>query len=393
MQFDFMERGRNRGTTAGRCRLVVLAVWLTMAVVMPPAQAIEMTSLYSVEVAQDPDDPNTQANAYRAALTEVLIRVTGTTAAADIEELALLFPNPAQYVRQYSSGPDNTLIVSLDGPAIERVLQQSGATVWGTERPLTVVWLAVDWGLGDREIVAADDPDRFASDSRSIDRNRLIRERVQAVANRRGLPIVFPLLDVEDLQNIGFSDIWGGFDDPLLEASARYGATSTLVGRIRPEELQPPRWTWHLDGQRFAWPGQPEEAIDQLADALAARDAIRGDQESEMIELTISGIDSVVAYGRVQQYLENLRIVQSLAIKTVARDRITYGVEMQGGAERLDNVLTQSRMFERGGDAIDGNSYGMNRRNGNILEFVYRPAPPPLMNTEPSFNPDESPES
>jgi hypothetical protein len=258
---------------------------------------------------------------------------------------------------------------------------------------LTIIWLAVDWGSGDREIVAADDPDRVSADGRTIDRNRLLRERVQAVAIRRGLPIVFPLLDAEDLQNIGFSDIWGGFDDPLLEASARYGAPSVLVGRIRPDDMQPPRWTWYLDGQRFAWPGQPEEAIDQLADALAARDAIRGGQEVESIKLTISGINSVVAYGRVQQYLENLRGVQRLVISSVAADRIVYVVQMQGGAERLGSMLAQSSMLERGGQdyIVDGSAFGMNNRRGEALEFKYRPPATPAMDANPAFAPDVSP--
>jgi len=327
----------------------------------------------------------------------VLVRVTGTTTAADSEELAILFPNPARYVRQYRPGPDNTLIVSLDGSTIERNLRQAGATVWGSDRPLTIIWLAIDWGLGDREIVAAGDPERAAGDSRSIDRNRLLRERVQTVATMRGLPIVFPLLDAEDLQGIGFIDIWGGFDDPLLEASARYEADSILVGRIRPNEMQPPRWTWYVGEQRFGWPGEPEEAINQLADALAARDAIRGDAESEVIELTISGIDSVVSYGRVQQYMENLRIVDKLAIWSAQPDRITYEIELQGGAERLNNVLSLSNILERADDGyfVDPNSMRMNRSpvsGSQSLEYRYRrpAAPPPANGLDPfqDINPE-----
>ena len=311
------------------------------------ALAVEVPSLYTVEVELDPDDPDAQSNAYRTALTEVLIRVTGSIATAESAEMSTLFPNPTRYVRQFRPGPDNTLVVSLDGPAIEQTLRQAGATVWGSDRPLTIIWLAIDWGLGDRELVPADDQDGLASDSRAVDRNRVLRDQVQMVATRRGLPVVFPLLDVQDLQSIGFVDIWGGFDEPLLEASARYGADSILVGRIRPNEMQPPRWTWHIGEQRFGWPGQPEEAINQLADALAARDAIRGDEESESIELTISGIDSVVAYGRVQQYMENLRIVDKLSIQSAQPDRITYVVEVQGGIERLNNILSLSNMLER----------------------------------------------
>ena len=381
-----LKRGRAGVSSARTLRSALLTSLFALAWISPPLAAVEVTSLYTVEVALDPNDPNAQSNAYRAALSEVLVRVTGSTGAAESEDMAALFPNPTRYVRQFRSGADNTLTVTLDGPAIERTLRQAGATVWGSDRPLTIVWLAIDWGLGDREIVGAGDQD---GDRRAVDRNQLLRERVQAMATRRGLPIVFPLLDVEDLQRIGFVDIWGGFDDPLLEASARYAADTILVGRIRPNEMQPPRWTWHMGEERFGWPGEPEEAVAQLADALAARDAIRGDEASEIIELTISGIDSVIAYGRVQQYMENLRVVDRLSITAAHPDRIVYQVELQGGLERLNNALSLSNILQEAdtGYFIDAGPRGFDDRGPNVppmLEYRYRPEPPPLpMEPEP----------
>ena len=354
MQYDQTTRGCREASAADPCRptIVAVAVVLLQVAVLAavlaaaPARAIEMTNLYTVEVPLDPDDPNAQATAYRDALSEVLVRVTGSEAGADPETTATLFPNPARYVTQYRPGPDNTLIVSLDGESIERVLRQSGATIWGADRPLTVVWLAVDWGLGDREIVAANDPERMPSDGRSIDRNRLLRERVQTVANRRGLPIVFPLLDIEDMQQIGFIDVWGDFDEPLIAASARYEAESVLVGRIRPEDPGLPRWTWYIGEERFAWPGEPEEAINQLANSLSARDAVRGDEEIERVTLTISGISSVRSFGQVQQYLANQRAIDSIAIQSAQSDSITYEVRVRGGTERLQRILSISRLLE-----------------------------------------------
>jgi hypothetical protein len=392
MQIDNTVRGRERRAHAGTLWLVAVVALVLGA--LTPAGAVEMPALYTVEVPVDPDDPNAQRSAYEAALTEVLIRVTGSLDVAVSEQLGVMFPNPARLVRQYRPGPDNTLVVSLDGPEIERVLRQSGMTVWGSDRPLTIIWLAVDWGLGDREIVAADDPDRISSDGRSIDRNQLLREQVQEVAERRGLPIVFPLLDIEDLQRIGFIDVWGGFDEPLLEASARYEASSILVGRIRPDDLQPPRWTWYVGEQRFGWPGQPEEAINQLADALAARDAISGDREIETIELTISGISSINTYGKIQNYMENLRVVEKLSVIQALPDRIVYAVDVQGGAARLNNVLSLSNMLEPvgGGSFLDGDGFTMSRRVQSI-EFRYRPAFVTPIEAEPRMFDDPGPES
>jgi uncharacterized protein len=318
----------------------ILLLWL-----MPGAHGLEMTSLYSVQVPLEQGEADEHTTAYRKALTEVLVRVIGSTAEAESDEIALLFPNPSQFVSQYRPGQDDTLIVTMDGKAIERVLRQSGKNVWGTDRPLTLVWLAVDWGMGEREIVGADDQDPLVAAPRPVDRNKILRERVQEVAMRRGVPVVFPIMDTEDLENVGFGDIWGGFDEQLIEASARYEATSVLVGRIRPDSLQPHRWTWHLDGQRLDWQGEPEDAIELLADSLAVRDGIRGDERPETIRLTISGIDSVISYGRVQRYLENLRVIDRLMVKTVSANRVVYEVDVQGDVQRLDKALASSSIL------------------------------------------------
>lgn len=349
------------------------------------AAAVEMTSLYSVQVPLDPNDPDARSFAYQTALTEVLVRVTGTTAVVDSEEIAALFPNPARYVLQYRPGPDDTLVVSLDGPAIEGVLRQTGATIWGSDRPLTLVWLAVDWGQGEREIVAADDPERMSADARSIDRNRLLRERVAEVATRRGIPVLFPLLDTEDLENISFSDIWGGFDDLLLQASTRYEAESVLLGRIRPDSLQPNRWTWYHAGERSGWDGEPEDMIHQLADSLAVLYAVSSGTPIDTIRLIISGVDSVNAFGRVQRFMENLRGIDALMIDSVAGDRIVYEIAIQGGTERLQRTLESSRMLEVvdpygkevevvpfDDDKYPYRTFDSGASQRNTLEFLYR---------------------
>ena len=347
MQRNSHNRGRTGSSAAALCQWVaLLCVTAAVAGLSLPAGAVEVVSLYTAEVPFDPSEQGARANAYRNALNEVLVRVTGEAAAPESEELLLLFPNPADFVMQYRPGEEGTLIVSLDGVAIERILRRAGATVWGSERPLTVIWLAVDWGLGEREIISADDPRRVPGDGRSIDRNRLLRERVQDAATRRGIPIVFPLMDTTDLQSIGFSDIWGGFDDQLLEASVRYEAPSVLVGRIRADATQPPRWTWYLSGSRFGWPGSPEEAVAELANALAGRYAFQGDQALETVDLTISGIDSAEDFARVQRFMDNLRVTESLQVLSVAAGRITYRVELQGGRARLENAIGLSSLLE-----------------------------------------------
>ncbi|MFQ6006709.1 MAG: DUF2066 domain-containing protein [Woeseia sp.] len=350
-----------------RTSLLLVAAVLVLA--LPDSGAVETPALYAVQVPLDPEEGDPRAAAYKRGLWEVVVRVTGSELPAAAPLLDELFPVPSRYVLQFRQGPDGTLLISFDGAAIGKVLQAAGETVWGPDRPLTIVWLAVDWGQGKREIIAADDPEPAAHASRSIDRNRLLRERVQETASRRGIPVAFPLLDTEDLRNISFTDIWGGFDEPLLQASVRYQTNSILVGRVRPATLRRNRWTYYLGDQQQEWSGEPEDAINLLADSLAAEFAFSGNAPLETVTLSISGIDSVSAYGSVQRYLENLGLIEGFDVHTVAGDRIRYEVRLRGGLARLARALQVSDILI---PVEDNDSQFPPFLPSDSLEFMYR---------------------
>ena len=330
-----------------------------------PLGAVEVVTLYTAEVPLDQEADDPRGAAYAAALRQVLLRVSGSELANDEELVALLFPEPRSFVTQFRPGAEETLWVSFDGLAIDQVLRDSGQPIWGAERPLTLVWLAVDWGQGVREIVAADDPERMEQESRSIDRNRMIRERLLEIADQRGLPLVFPLLDTTDLQSVTFADIWGGFDAAVVDASERYGADSVLIGRVRPASNQANRWTYYFGDQEVALSGPPELALGQVADILASEFAIGGNLSLESVVLNISGVVSIEGYGNVQRMLEEIPVIEGFAAIEVGGDRISYRVEARGGAARLSRALRLKGLLEV--DLIDPLA------PQTVLEFYYSP--------------------
>ena len=356
-----------------------IAIWLSclwllaavLAFTPPNVFAIEDPTLYTVQVPLDPEEDDPRATAYKTGLWEIVVRVTGSELPAETPLLEELFPNPARYVLQFRQGADATLSISYDGAAVENVLRSAGETVWGVDRPLTLVWLAVDWGQGEREIVAANDPEPVAGASRSIDRNRLLRERIHATASRRGIPVVFPLLDTEDLQSVSFTDIWGGFDEQLLQASRRYQANSILVGRVRADAVHRNRWTYYFGGDRQDWSGEPEDAVNYLADALAAEFAFAGNAPLETVTLNIAGIDSVRAYGTVHQFLENLSLIEDFEVHTVKGDEIRYQVRLRGGLAHLGRALETSNILIRI-EKFDETSPLHPFQEFDSLDFMYR---------------------
>lgn len=349
---------------AGWCRHAGL---LFLVLLSMPLGAVDVPTLYTAEVPLDQERADPRAAAYKTALVEVLLRVSGAELAHDTETVELLFPNPAAYVTQFRPGADDTLWISFDGAALENELRRAGQTVWGSDRPLTLVWLAVDWGQGEREIVAADDPDRIEQEARSIDRNRMIRERLLDIAERRGLPLLFPLLDTTDLQGVTFADIWGGFDEAVLDASRRYDVNSVLIGRVRAESAQPARWSWFFAGGGTTLSGTPEAVLGQVADRLAAEFAIGGNQPLESVALNVSGIVSVEAYGNVQRMLDDLALIEGFSVTAVSGDRVSYRVAVRGGISRLRRALRFTDLVEQDG-VIDSSRF-----EDTALEFFYSP--------------------
>jgi hypothetical protein len=358
------------GIAKFRVGLLTIPVLAVFAIAAPTALAVEVSTLYTAQVPLDEEQDDSQALAYEMALAQVLLRVSGSELSADPDLVALMFPDPPSYVVQFRPGEDNTLWVSFDGEAIERTLRQAGQTVWDSDRPLTLVWLAVDWGQGEREIISATDPERSRDEARSIDRNRQLRQRVLDIAERRGLPIVFPLLDTEDLVNLSFSDLWGGFSEQILLASGRYDIDSILVGRIQPDSNQRNRWSYFFGGDERSWNGEPELVVNLVADFLVDEFAVSGSAPLEFVNLSIAGIHSVEAYGAVENMLSNTSLIEGFTINKVAGDQVHYRLEARGGVERLRRALRFNGLIEQNGS--DDDRFTMDSFESS-LEFFYSP--------------------
>lgn len=338
---------KNRSIRSAVTRPFVLTALLLTAGLASTAAAVEVATLYTADVAVNNEAEDPRKDAYERALRKVLLRVSGSGLSRNPAAIAELFGEPASYVMQFRSGANDTLWVSFDGEAIEQTLRGAGQSVWGAERPLTLVWLAVDWGQGNREIIAADDRDRSEQASRSIDRNKRLRQRVLEIAEQRGLPLVFPLLDTVDLQGVTFSDIWGGFDDRIIKASQRYDTDSILIGRIRASSGRRENWSYFFNGVDRSWNGSPETVVGQVADLLASEFAVGGDAPASTVALAVSGVATLEAYGSLQKLLAGVSLIESVVTTGVSGDRISYRVEVRGGADRLRRALLFNGLIEQ----------------------------------------------
>lgn len=287
-----------------------------------PAVPESFGDLYSAVV------PYTGENeaAFRQAMRDILVRVTGRRDAPELENLAPLVAQASRYVVSFRRAPGNQLAVSFDGAAIENAIDASGLAVWGDDRPVTLVWLAIDRGEGRRALVSATD----AGPEKS---------RVEANAARRGLPLVWP--DSGDDLTRAMQQAWSGNHDALIDAARRYGADGVLIGRARQAAAgsHSVEWSFSAGGQAASAQGELEAGPELAADRYAGLYASRGAAQRTEQVVTVTGIGTVEAYAAAMRTLSRLAPVRGVAVDEVTPDAVSFLVNVRGNPDALHQAI------------------------------------------------------
>ena len=323
---------------------------LTLLLLLPVATLqAAAESLFESEVVVANQSPGVRAGAMKTALREVLVRVAGQDAILGTEPAIALLQDPAQLVQQYryytvpeSKPPVLKMWVRFDGEAVRRALQQQGVSYWGAERPDTLVWLAVE-DRGKRYVVAADDGTE-------------VYRQIEQAARTRGVPVLFPLMDLEDQSRVRFSDIWGGFFENVLEASKRYNPQAVLIGRLNrsPSGAWSSRWQLEVAGKSSSWSDSrqqlamlAQQGIDDTADILASRFAVsQTGANLNSVSITVTGVDSLADYARLGDYLAGLTAVVAVQVQKVAGNDIQYALQLNGSLQDLTQTVSIGTVLE-----------------------------------------------
>ncbi len=311
--------------------------------------AAVVDDLYSVTVTRSMDlapgqTPCTLEEETRLAMGRLLIRVTGRADAALEPDLADMLLNACDYREAGGSLDRETVLITFNRPAIEMALVAREQPIWGSERPQTLLWLAIDSGQGERGILPARDVISDLS-SAFMKLQADLREELAIIAVDRGLLLSLPLLDLEDMNALSFVDIWAGFNDQVTRASERYELDAVLSGRIRVTRFGVEvRWTLLKDGDQFALAGNSiREGLDRLADFYAAEFSTLGGVHETLMRIT--GVESLDDYGRVMRYLESLSLVDAVTTEELVDGALSLRVDARGGTVILGRVVGLGRLL------------------------------------------------
>ena len=332
-----------------RWSLFVLCISVSLSYFPSANAAVRVDDLYEVEVPVQGQGVDERYSAMRSGFQELLSRLSGNQVLAHAPNLDKILARAPSLVQQYQYkqlvtdseqasrfNPEVVLWIRYDDKAVRKWLEDNELPIWGSTRPQTLLWLVIQQGR-ERELLGGD-------------QDSPLSKAMQKQAHRRGIPLLLPIMDLEDRRNIRVSDIWGGFTDPVMRASRRYAPENVLIARIY--EHSPGQWesSWTLvqgaDVQRWTYQGTDMDqamaaGMDGAGDILAARYAFHSNTQNQaVVRLSISNVDSLQAYAEIDHYLSNLPLVAAYHAIRVEAGRVLYSLQVRGDLASLEQALS-----------------------------------------------------
>jgi len=324
----------------GLIKHVAVGLALMLLVVTGAARAEMVRDIYSAEVPVADQSPAELARAARAALSEVLVKVSGSVEILRNPVISAALVNARNRVQRYSYGSgSNTsqgLAVRLlfDNAFITGLVIEAGAPIWSANRPAALVWLVMEDASG-RQFVNAETATAMVA-------------TLRAEFARRGVPLQLPLYDLVDAAALTPEQAWNLDDLALLAASSRYNLQDVLVGRVsllasggavgewsyRHGEEQARRSTNAESEAQFL-----REGAALVAEAMAARYAVAASASDGSLTMAVTGVTGYAEYAALTSWLEGLELVERANIESVRGDTITLRLRAKADAGQLATII------------------------------------------------------
>ena len=332
----------------GRLTLLLCLGWLGMMSVASKGFAQDHNAYYRVFV---PVTAQTVAERERAAKVglDIVLRRMSDSRHSNFETFLSNAQTKAwSYVQQFeyqaidpeedgvASDYVNRLMLLFSPNVIKKLLREAQINFWPESRPTTLVWLVEDSYDNGKQLLNAD------SESSVL-------KGLNRAAVRRGLPIAYPILDLEDQMQLSPEQVWGLDNQAILSASERYNADVILVGRFSTTSSGTVRATWqfyHQNDTRVYDNISDDTALIgnlgliPLADYLLAKYAIPAvSEQSPDIIMRITGVSQFGAYRQVVDYLEGLTIVKQLMVQATGSEELILSVQAETNVDRFIDTV------------------------------------------------------
>ncbi len=313
-------------------------------------RAEQIDNLYDVAVPVKSQSTADLRLGTQEALSTAFIRISGNAEVLQNSSIRSAINRATDFTRKFSyrkTQEDNGdeqlwLVIEFEQRLIDQQLRDAGLPLWSSNRPTVLVWLVVD----DR------DGRRFVGVGRDKDIVKAITDNAQ----RRGLIVKFPVLDLEDMVALSADELWRLNAWRAQTAAERYQADTLLLGRVSKlsngEWLG--RWLFSYDQQQLEFDGEAESlkvytgsAIDQVAELLANQYAIAPVKIAEGgVLMRLTGIGSFVDYARAIAYLESVAAIRHANVVDIQGEEIIVRLVADGMLVQLQQAFALGKRLQ-----------------------------------------------
>ena len=313
---------------------------LVLLLVATLSRADIVRDLYSAQVPVADQSSQALAKASRVALSEVLVKVSGTSEVLRYPGIATTLGQARSHVQQYAYARDDNLPGELsarfefDSSFVTGLVTRSGAPLWTANRPQVLVWL-----------VAEDDSGRYFV---NLDTAPDLAQQLLAEFARRGVPVQLPLFDLADSAAINPQQAWR-LDAPALRgASARYHVQDVVAGRVAAlaEGNTVGDWSYFHGEERNDRSATVadmdaffREGVAVVAEIMSARYAIAPTATGEGVSMSVLGVYSYGDYAGIVSWLESLELIEHANVERIQGDRIELRLQAQADASQLASII------------------------------------------------------
>ena len=319
-----------------------------MGSVIAPLRADIVADLHRGVVAVEDLSQAQLSEGTRSALAQVLVKVSGQPAVLENPLLQEALMDGRRYMQRYRylrdqlpAGEALNLEVYFDATSINALLQQADAPLWTANRPPVLLWLVVD--DGDGRTVAT--PETHTA----------LFQSLEASMDKRGVPVTYPLYDLEDLRSLRVDALWRMDELEVYRASQRYGHDNVLVGRLTalPGERWMGDWTYlyREDSSAGSIYGQPAMAVSAalsnfVADRMGARYAVAAGEVEEPLLVRVDSVNGYADYHALLTFFAEVELVSDVWLAYLEGRSAVFRLTAQADADSLGSILSLDRRLE-----------------------------------------------
>jgi len=310
-----------------------MTLFLTQNVIAQP------NPLYESESIVDNQGDQQRRQAAQKILQQVLLKVVGNRTLLTEEKVAPILKKADSLVSSYAYRYDpslsqRSLWLRFDEKTFNQALTKARLPIWSVPRPEVLLWLVLTED-NKQIIVGADEPRREST-------------LIDAVSDKRKLPIFLPLMDLQDQHQLRFAQTAEELhaQNPFVTTAQRYDAPVIALAKVAKQNgVTTVAMQWLFEGKLQQTSAQGElrlaltEAIEVMADSLSAQLAKVKIKYKTTFNIRINGVNDFSEYSRILSYLKSLSEVKTVEMLSLQQQKLELLIELKTGIDTFNQEI------------------------------------------------------